>query len=477
MRRIVCIALLRKQLLSTSRHSSTSRRPLADARVKELNKQKFLAHLDLENAAHTRGSLQASPAENPSRQQLLQIGADNMRQGEATSFLSHAEAFKLRRDAAASSSSSSPNSQRSRTKAPSHMKNVLQQLRRAANEYHNAQAEDMHRQHFREALTAMLRHQSKLKALDPSVDSSAHGKAQRIQRLFQDAVQSLTPNHFKHASVDDLVSVLRSCSFVGIDSSLAVASAMVMLQANLGNLTVNQLSGAILAVATCNTTIPPEEKTEFVFAILKQLTETLDTISAGHLDPAAAALLSPREIGQCVNILRLAMKKGRDDTQFPQDLSKRFAEQLLTYLADKRGSGHANASGTLAAPRITNLQGWEIALLCTAITHFGVSIMTATTFLQPAAELVVACCQDMTGRQLSYILMAYATIGYRNVEFFITLGQCVGDLGETVMEDDVARVLRALALVGIEHEMLRNSLESSLRMRSLQRKPLFGKSF
>ncbi|KPA74927.1 hypothetical protein ABB37_08914 [Leptomonas pyrrhocoris] len=57
--------------------------------------------------------------------------------------------------------------------------------------------------------------------------------------------------------------------------------------------------------------------------------------------------------------------------------------------------------------------------------------------------------------------------------FFVTLGSRAGQLGDTLSEADVTRVLRALELVGLEHEDLRRALESSLRMRNLGRRVLY----
>lgn len=57
--------------------------------------------------------------------------------------------------------------------------------------------------------------------------------------------------------------------------------------------------------------------------------------------------------------------------------------------------------------------------------------------------------------------------------FYITLGSRAGQLSDTLSEEDVTRVLRAMELAGLEHDDLRRALESSLRMRNLGRRMLY----
>lgn len=57
--------------------------------------------------------------------------------------------------------------------------------------------------------------------------------------------------------------------------------------------------------------------------------------------------------------------------------------------------------------------------------------------------------------------------------FFITLGTRAGQLCDTLSEEDVTRVLRAMKLTGLEHADLRRAMESSLRLRNLGRRVLY----
>lgn len=54
--------------------------------------------------------------------------------------------------------------------------------------------------------------------------------------------------------------------------------------------------------------------------------------------------------------------------------------------------------------------------------------------------------------------------------FYVTLASRAGQLSDTLSEDDVTRVLRAMELTGMEHDDLRHALESSLRMRNMGRR-------
>jgi hypothetical protein len=369
-----------------------------------------------------------------------------------------------------------------------------------AAQHHTAEAKAILAREFHESLATMLRCEAVLRALSPCSDGSAHRKAQHLQRRFQDAVQILTPRHFVVARTADLVEGLRACGFVGVDSSVAVASAMVVLQQRAGQLSLGELAAVTTAVATCKTSLSAVEKTEFIVFMLQQAVSRLEAAAPTETSARHHRGVTPADAAKCIQMIGLAMRGGgtgrgrREDTSvFPFDLSKRFVEQFLVTLLAARLYGSKTKSsedqttkdsdpvaGTplgQGSSAVYLLKSWQLPLLCTAVVYFGIPIGVASRFLQPAAALAVASCREMTSRQLSHVLLAYATVGYRNTEFFVTIGQCVGDLGETAHEDDIARVLRALALVGIEHEMLRNSLESSLRMRSLHRKPLFGKSF
>ncbi|GET85468.1 hypothetical protein, conserved [Leishmania tarentolae] len=57
--------------------------------------------------------------------------------------------------------------------------------------------------------------------------------------------------------------------------------------------------------------------------------------------------------------------------------------------------------------------------------------------------------------------------------FYVTLASRAGQLSDTLSEDDVTRVLRAIELTGIEHDDLRHALASSLRMRNMGRRILY----
>lgn len=57
--------------------------------------------------------------------------------------------------------------------------------------------------------------------------------------------------------------------------------------------------------------------------------------------------------------------------------------------------------------------------------------------------------------------------------FYVTLASRAGQLSDTLSEDDVTRVLRAMELTGMEHDDLRHALESSLRMRNMGRRILY----
>jgi hypothetical protein len=449
--------------------------PIAAQQAQELKRIRFLAHLEAENALHTRGIWQGV-VEDPRRADASSVNVPR-RSSAASSLLSLQEVSELRRGG----DETGGQQRRQDNASPSKMRFALNELRRVAARHHDDQAKLAFKQQFRRSLATMLRQEAALRSLDPSKNSRAHGEAQKHQRVFQDAIQLLTPRHFLFATLGDLVEMLRACSFVGVDSSLAVASAMVMLRKHAVQLTIRELMTGIIAVATCITSLSSHEKTEFIFEMLQQATARLEPVGSSTPEGGvAAAPLSQRDVVLCVKVVKLAIQQpprsidpGDGASVFPYDLSKRFVEQFMACLLD---TAVVPSSSSSKQSLVMSLKGWQLPVLCTAVVFFSIPIQVASRFLQPISALALVTCKEMTGAQLSHVLLAYASVGYRNMEFFVKIGQCIGDLGETVHEDDVARALRALALVGIEHELLRNSLESSLRMRSLRRKPLFGRS-
>lgn len=205
---------------------------------------------------------------------------------------------------------------------------------------------------------------------------------------------------------------------------------------------------------------------------------------ASSAAPASSSHFPPR------GALRIPFAVGKEYTQC---VLAAFAPPLTGHGDTSELSSRKDLSGE-GAGREALFGVGELATLCSAIVFYEITTMSALQVLVEAAPLCAVDVGELSGHQLSCVMLAYATLKYdgdlsrhakssylscmdksrRETNFYLLLGERAGELGERLHEDDAARVLRALVMVGVEHEGLRRSLESSMRMRGLGRRVLFG---
>ncbi|RNF07358.1 hypothetical protein TraAM80_03326 [Trypanosoma rangeli] len=188
----------------------------------------------------------------------------------------------------------------------------------------------------------------------------------------------------------------------------------------------------------------------------------------------------------------------RGELRIPFGVGKEYTQRVLAFFAGEDSRGDAVSSqgeGEGAAKQRSLFGAAELALLCSAIVFYEIRTMEAVKVLVEAAPVCAAEVDALSGHQLSCVMLAYATLQYhgdlaqhpptplhatllskstKQTNFYLLLGERAGELGEELHEDDAARVLRALAMVGVEHEGLRRSLESSMRMKGLRRRVLLS---
>ncbi|ESL11323.1 hypothetical protein TRSC58_00928 [Trypanosoma rangeli SC58] len=186
----------------------------------------------------------------------------------------------------------------------------------------------------------------------------------------------------------------------------------------------------------------------------------------------------------------------RGELRIPFGVGKGYTQRVLAFFAGEDFHGDvAGSQGEGAATRRSLFGPAELALLCSAIVFYEIRTMEAVKVLVEAAPVCAAEVDALSGHQLSCVMLAYATLQYhgdlarhpptplhatllskstRQMNFYLLLGERAGELGEELHEDDAARVLRALAMVDVEHEGLRRSLESSMRMKGLRRRVLLS---
>ncbi|KAF5218860.1 hypothetical protein ECC02_008215 [Trypanosoma cruzi] len=185
----------------------------------------------------------------------------------------------------------------------------------------------------------------------------------------------------------------------------------------------------------------------------------------------------------------------RGELRIPFGVGKEYTQSVLASFSgyNPRGDDTSKENVTKEKAR-TTFGVKELAVLCNAIVFYEIRTMEAVKVLVEAAPVCAAGVEELSGHQLSCVMLAYATLRYHGelsrhptsfhtillskstnqTNFYLLLGERAGKLGEQLHEDDAARVLRALAMVDVEHEGLRRSLESSMRMKGLYRRVILS---
>ncbi|CCW70417.1 unnamed protein product [Phytomonas sp. Hart1] len=200
------------------------------------------------------------------------------------------------------------------------------------------------------------------------------------------------------------------------------------------------------------------------------------------------------------------MGGDRGALRVPYGLGKAYAEALIRDFARNQGPPDASTAVGDEVPQKDlpwELHVQDMATLCAAIIYFEVHTREAVKLLVRGAPFCMQEVDLLNGREISSLMLAYAMLRYDgNVQgsseapmadasnpsqdetlnkkhkegknFYLELGTRAGRIADSLSEADVERILRALELIGIPHKDLRASLESSLRMRSLNRKVCFN---
>lgn len=182
----------------------------------------------------------------------------------------------------------------------------------------------------------------------------------------------------------------------------------------------------------------------------------------------------------------------RASLRIPHALGRRYVEAMLHAL---RASPPDHTKGST---EIERLHVRQVALLCAAIMFYGIRSQEALEVLVSAAPHCAAYVELLSGRDISCLLLTYATLNYHGnlrrkhdnnsdhsqnanpndytrdptENFYVILGTRAGQLGDTLRPEDISRVLRAFDLINFDAGVLRASLESSLRLRSVHRRTM-----
>lgn len=208
-----------------------------------------------------------------------------------------------------------------------------------------------------------------------------------------------------------------------------------------------------------------------------------------------------------VGVLNAAEGAG-SALRIPYGLGKEFLLQTICGVMmvfderEREGRGaavHGDSEGGLYKGLGQLLSPRCVASLCSAILFFRVESQEALRLLAAAAPLCAEASDHFSGKEVVSLLLCYATLRFHGhytpltdvttprvhagdagaalptKNLYIVLGTRAGELGDSLATEDVAILLRALDLVSdkLDSTTLRAALESSLRMRSLHRRPQY----
>ncbi|EKF26255.1 hypothetical protein MOQ_010062 [Trypanosoma cruzi marinkellei] len=185
----------------------------------------------------------------------------------------------------------------------------------------------------------------------------------------------------------------------------------------------------------------------------------------------------------------------RGELRIPFGVGKAYTQRVLASFAGYNPHRDNTRNKNMHKEKAQTLfEVNELAILCNAIVFYEIRTMEAVKVLVEAAPVCAAGVEALTGHQLSCVMLAYATLKYHGeltrhptslhtillskstnqTNFYLLLGERAGKLGEQLHEDDAARVLRALTMVDVEHEGLRRSLESSMRLKGIYKRVILS---
>jgi hypothetical protein len=308
-------------------------------------------------------------------------------------------------------------------------------------------------------------------------------KYQEMLLKLQGALSPLTKHHFSVATVHQLLLLLRGVTACGSFRLGFVASSSLyeICHHRLSSMSGSEIIGALNVVLTLGEDqgVPAEQRRTFATLLGDELmspahrAEWFRDIHPHSVTKLIYSLIPSGRIQQ-------QAERGLPPAQqlLPDTFGYRVLREVLSHALVATSGGGAEG-GNAEAPAVlhSSLELSHIVCFVCAVAHYRVPSEIAMQMLVVAAPLLKDGVMELKAYQLSRILMAYARVGYKHPEWFTTVGQRAGDLGEQMSQDDAAQILNAFAIVGIEHTTLRRSLESSMRLKSLRRSALFNKMF
>lgn len=308
-------------------------------------------------------------------------------------------------------------------------------------------------------------------------------KYQEMLLKLQGALSPLSRRHFSAATVSQLLVLLRGATASG-SFRLGFVTSTALHELCHQRLPI--MSGSDI-IGTLNIVLTIDEDQGVPMIQRRAFAELLgEALLAPMHDDAWFRGIHPHSVAKLMYGLMPNLRRDKPAQQhglppaqqlLTDAFGYRVLQQVLRHALIPSDVGEGGSDNKPIAALHASLQLSHIVCFVCAIAHYRVPSDVSMQLLVVAAPLLRDGAFELQAYQLSRILMAYAHVGYKNMEWFTAVGQRAGDLGEHMSEDDAAQILNAFEIVGIEHATLRRSLESSMRLKSLRRSSLFNKVF
>ena len=315
------------------------------------------------------------------------------------------------------------------------LRQVQMEVRRARQHFSNAQilAE------LQEILHTVDLLRRQLERIDPLSQCNPHAQSQDILSQLPSLMVRLGPVHFQVATPSQLVRLLKSGTYFGVNCSHVVLSCTARLLDLHAHLTTPQLA-----------------------LVLRYLLDRDETRSCEN----------PVEVAAANEFLKILV--GRPIGDLPLPLARRVVSLLLEM--DLRVLNITLCREFLAllmehyATRMLQVFLKDVAVFATAIVLLECPSESALHFFLEAVPLTRSEVSTVSVRELSFIVLAFARAGMRDKQWFVDVGNIIGMQADYLSKDDAGRVVSAFELVGVSCTVLRAVIESSQRMKTLKRK-------
>jgi hypothetical protein len=262
----------------------------------------------------------------------------------------------------------------------------------------------------------------------------------QLRTSLQTVALRLTPREFALATTKQLFELLKVCRVQNASGAVHVASLAlkVLVDERLPAMDAKDTARSVLFLARNRRDLPHSALARAMTAsVHKLLTSDREHIAAIPLD-------------RLVSLLSMM----RTTALVPEGHAREFLAQAVDVLPLHKHE----------------LRPKHVAAVCQCITYFRYADQACVDFFVEAVDVCLANLVDVSPKDASYVLDAFASVKYTPTRLFLELGQIAGDNAETLDESDVARIVNAFRKTAIDFKGLEESLQGTMRLKSLEGK-------